>query len=54
MGAGHIAEQCNFVLNAVLQGTLGTADEDIRTDTHSLQFLYAGLGRLRFHLSGGF
>ena len=45
-----ITEQGNFVLHAIIERIFGTAYDDIRLDSHSLKFLYAGLGRFCLHL----
>ena len=54
MIAGYITEQSNLIFQLLIQGMLGTADNDIGPDPHSLQFFYAGLGGFRLHLAGRF
>ena len=48
MGDGDITEQGNFVFDVLADGDFAAAHDDVRLDAHSLQLLYAGLGRLCF------
>ena len=48
----HITEQSNFFLQAIFQWMLRTAYQNIRPDSHTLQLLDTGLGRLGFHFTG--
>ena len=41
----HITEHGNLVLNGILQRFITPEHDDIRIDSHSLQFLYGVLGR---------
>ncbi|SCH06300.1 Uncharacterised protein [uncultured Clostridium sp.] len=52
MGAGHITEQGNFVLQMVVQRMFAPADDNIRPDPHTLQILHRSLGRLGLQLAG--
>ena len=52
MGARHIAKQRNLVLELLRYFKLGAADDNIRADSHLLQFLNALLGGFCFELTG--
>ena len=54
MVSRKVAEQGNFVLHADVQGIFGTADDDIRLDSHPLQLLHAGLRGFGLHFLGCF
>ena len=48
----NIAEQCDFTLDFIGQRMLASAYQNIRLDSHSLQFLDACLCRLGLHFFG--
>ena len=48
----HVTEQRDLVLETLIERMLGTADDDIRLDTHSLQLFDARLCRLCLKLAG--
>ena len=54
MGTRNITEQSDFVADLLRQRMFRTADNHIRPQTESLQFLNACLGRLCLHFAGGF
>ena len=43
MAAGDVAEQGDLILDALIQFMLGAADDDVRLDSHTLQFFDARL-----------
>ena len=48
-----IAEQADLLLNVLREGTLGTAEQNIRLDSERTQFFHAVLGGLCLHLLRG-
>ena len=52
MAVRHVTEQGDLVFETLIERMLGTADDDIRLDTHSLQLFDAGLGRLCLQFAG--
>ena len=48
----HVTEQRDLVLETLIERMLGTADDNIRLDTHSLQLFDARLRRLCLKLAG--
>ena len=54
MIGGNVAEKGDFVLDCLIEGLLGAADQDVRLDSHALQILYTGLGGLGLEFTGSF
>ena len=52
MACRQVAEQGYLVFHTGIKRILGAAYDNIRLDSHSLQLLYACLGRLRLHFLG--
>ena len=52
MACGQVTEQGNFILHFHAQRIFGAAYDDIRLDSHALELLDTGLGRLGLHLLG--
>ena len=49
----QVAEQSDLVLHCCVQRIFRAAHDDVRLDSHSLQFFYTGLRRFCLHFLGG-
>ena len=52
MAYRYVTEQGDLSTDIISQRILASAYQNIRLDSHSLEFFYAGLGRFGLHLSG--